>query len=350
MRFASGNVTMKVSVFSTKPYDRHFLEAANADASHELIFFEPRLTCDTAVLAASNSAICPFVNDKLDRETLTLLAQQGTRLIALRCAGFNNVDLAAAAELEMTVARVPAYSPHAVAEHTIALILSLNRKIHRAYSRVREGNFALNGLLGFDLNGCTVGIIGTGRIGKIVGKIVQQGFDCNVLAYDLYPDPKFEAQGVKYVDLPKLFAMSDIISLHCPLTPDNYHLIDAAAIDMMKPGVMLVNTSRGALIDTQAIIDGLKSRKIGYLALDVYEQEADLFFEDLSDSVIQDDVFERLLTFPNVIITGHQAFFTQNALQSIAETTLNNVSDFEQGRSCNNTINLEDYFAPKGAG
>ncbi|MFB8789297.1 MAG: 2-hydroxyacid dehydrogenase [Potamolinea sp.] len=328
---------MKVAVFSTKSYDKKFLEAANADYGHKLVFFEPRLTCDTAILASGMPAICAFVNDQLDEKTLQVLATQETRLIALRAAGYNNVDLKTATELGMTIVRVPAYSPYAVAEHTIGLILTLNRKIHRAYNRVREGNFSLDGMLGFDLNGQTVGIVGTGKIGVIVAQILK-GFGCQLLTYDLYPNPECEALGAKYVELPELFQNSDIITLHCPLTPETNHLINAQTLGQMKQGVMLINTSRGALIDTQAVIGALKSRKIGYLGLDVYELESNLFFEDLSEDVIQDDVFQRLLTFPNVLITGHQAFFTANALKNIAETTLLNITDFEQGNSCPNQV------------
>jgi D-lactate dehydrogenase len=328
---------MKVAVFSTKSYDKQFLEAANAYYGHELLFFEPRLTCDTAILASGIPAVCAFVNDQLDEKTLKVLAKQETHLIALRAAGYNNVDLKAATKLGLTIVRVPAYSPYAVAEHTIGLILALNRRIHRAYNRVREGNFSLDGLLGFDLNGQTVGIVGTGKIGVIVSQILK-GFGCQLLTYDLHPNPECEALGTKYVELPELFQKSDIISLHCPLTPETYHLINAQAVEQMKPGVMLINTSRGALIDTQAVINSLKSRQIGYLGLDVYEQESDLFFEDLSFDVIQDDVFQRLLTFPNVLITGHQAFFTENALKNIAETTLSNITDFEQCKLSPNQV------------
>jgi D-lactate dehydrogenase len=338
---------MKVAVFSTKAYDRRFLEAANADRRHELVFFEARLTADTAVLATGFPAVCAFVNDQLDEKTLKALAEQEIRLIALRSAGFNHVDLTAATELGLTIVRVPAYSPYAVAEHAIGLILTLNRKIHRAYNRVREGNFSLDGLLGFDLNGKTVGIVGTGKIGVIVAQILK-GFGCQLLTYDLYPNPECEALGAKYVELPELFAASDIITLHCPLTPETYHLINDQALEQMKPGVMLINTSRGALVDTEAVIGALKSRKIGYLGLDVYEQESDLFFEDLSEEVIQDDVFQRLLTFPNVLITGHQAFFTENALKNIAETTLSNITDIEQGRPCPNQISSDLRVAAKG--
>jgi D-lactate dehydrogenase len=331
---------MKVAFFSTKPYDQQFFEAANAAFGHKLTFFEPRLTAETTVLAANFPAVCAFVNDELNAPVLATLARQGTRLIALRSAGFNHVDLVAAKSLGLTVLRVPAYSPHAVAEHTVALMLSLNRKVHRAYNRVREGNLSLDGLLGFDLHGLTVGIIGTGKIGQIVARIVQ-GFGCHLLAYDLFPSADAQALGVQYITLPELFAQSDIITLHCPLTPENYHLINADTLSQMKPGVMLINTSRGALIDTLAVIEALKSGQVGYLGLDVYEEESDLFFEDLSNRVIQDDVFARLLTFPNVIITGHQAFFTRNALERIAEVTLTNISHFEQGLPSPNEVTVE---------
>ncbi|MEL6581187.1 MAG: 2-hydroxyacid dehydrogenase [Cyanobacteria bacterium J06621_12] len=323
---------MKVAVFSTKPYDRLFLEQANqkitAKYRHELSFFQPRLDAQTSALAQGFEAVCAFVNDVLDRPTLENLHQQGVKLIAMRCAGYNNVDLETAQELGLTIVRVPAYSPYAVAEHAIALMLTLNRKIHKSYNRVREGNFALNGLLGFDLHNRVVGIVGTGKIGRIAGAILH-GFGCQILAYDPYPNQEFGDRYANYVDFEDLLTVSDIVTLHCPLTADNHHLINDKAISLMKPGVMLINTSRGALIDTQAVIKGLKSSQIGYLALDVYEQEADLFFEDLSGEIIQDDVFERLLTFPNVIITGHQAFFTEEALNNIAETTLGNITKFE---------------------
>ncbi|MEG4499568.1 2-hydroxyacid dehydrogenase [Microcoleus sp. F10-C6] len=331
---------MKVAVFSTKSYDRTFLEAANVGGKHDLVFFEPRLNLETSVLAAGFPAVCAFVNDSLDAKTLLGIAQNGVRLLALRSAGFNHVDLAAAKDLDLTLLRVPAYSPYAVAEHAVALILSLNRRIHRAYNRVREGNFALDGLLGFDLHGKTVGIVGTGRIGAITAQILH-GFGCSLLGYDVYQNPDCLALGMEYVALPELFATSDIVSLHCPLIPETYHLIGAEAIGQMKPGMMLINTSRGQLIDTKAVTKALKSGIIGYLGLDVYEQETDLFFEDLSNHVIQDDVFQRLLTFPNVLITGHQAFFTEEALKNIAETTIANITDFEQGRPCPNQIDLD---------
>jgi D-lactate dehydrogenase len=330
---------MKIAVFSTKPYDQKFLTTANYDYEHELIFLEARLSRATVALAAGCQGICTFVNDPIDARTCELLAARGIRLIALRCAGFNQVDLKAAAHFGITVVRVPAYSPYAVAEHTVGLMLCLNRKIHRAYNRVREGNFSLEGLMGFDFHGRTVGIIGTGKIGLIVAQIMK-GLGCSLLAYDVYPNVEMPKLGAKYVELPELFAKSDIISLHCPLTPETLHLINAQALEQMKPGVMVINTSRGALIDTQAAIAALKSKKIGALGLDVYEQESELFFEDLSDMIIQDDAFERLMTFPNVLVTGHQAFFTTDALQNIAETTLSNITDIEQGRACGNEVKL----------
>lgn len=327
---------MKVALFGCKPYDRRFFETANESYNHELIFLEPHLHEKTAILAKDAEAVCIFVNDTLNADTLEILSNQGIRLIALRCAGYNNVDLEAARRFGIPVVRVPAYSPHAVAEHAIALILSLNRKIHRAYYRVREGNFSLNGLLGFDLYGRTVGIIGTGKIGYLVGQILS-GFGCRILAYDPDPNSSFSQFG-QYVSLEQLYAESDIISLHCPLTEENRHLIGEKALSKMKPGVMLINTSRGGLIDTQAVIAGLKDKTIGYLAIDVYEKEADLFFEDLSSEVIQDDMFERLLTFPNVIVTGHQAFFTEQALHNIAETTLSNITEIETTHTCQNLV------------
>lgn len=319
---------MRIAVFSTKPYDRRFLDQAN-QAQHELVYLDPQLTAETAQLAANFRCVCAFVNDKLDREVLQLLRANGTELIALRSAGFNNVDLPEAERLGMTVVRVPAYSPHAVAEHAVALLLSLNRMTFRAYSRVREGNFSLDGLLGFDLYGKIVGVVGTGKIGLIFADIMR-GFGCTVLASD--PFPNFDAKPfVQYVPLDTLLAEADIISLHCPLTPETHHLIDAQAIARMKDGVVLINTGRGRVVDTKAIVDALKSGKIGRLGLDVYEEEEQLFFQDLSQRVIGDDLFMRLTTFPNVLITGHQAFFTTEALTHIAETTLANISAFEQG-------------------
>lgn len=321
-------MSLRLAVYSTQPHDRRFLDAANAAGRCELVYLEPRLDALTASAAAGAQAVCLFVNDRADAAALEVLARQGVRLIALRCAGFNNVDLQAARRLGIAVARVPEYSPYAVAEHTVAIILTLNRKIHRAYARVREGNFALDGLLGFDLHGRTVGVVGTGKIGEQVVRIMA-GFGCRVLAFDPQPNPACVAAGARYVTLPELLAASDVVTLHCPLTPQTHHLIDARAIATMRPGAMLVNTSRGGVIDTPAVIEALKSGTLGSLGLDVYEEEGDLFFRNLSDQVIRDDVFARLLTFPNVVITGHQAFFTEDALRAIAETTLRNVEQFE---------------------
>lgn len=333
---------MKVTVFSTKKYDAEFLEAANLASGrhHEIIFLEARLTDSTASLAQGSEAVCAFVNDKLDRPSLEELARGGTRLIALRSAGFNHVDMNAAKELDIVIARVPAYSPASIAEHTLAIILSLNRKIHRAYVRVREGNFALDGLLGFDLGKKTIGIVGTGQIGMAVARILN-GFGCRIIAFDPVPNPELSALGGNYVPMVELLATSDVITLHCPLTPETFHLIDAEAIASAKHGFMLVNTSRGAVADTRAIIAGLKSGAIGYLGLDVYEEEDDLFFEDLSEQLIQDDVFARLLTFPNVLITGHQAFFTEEAMTAIATTTIENVSSFEDTGSPTYQVSVE---------
>jgi len=330
---------MKVLVFNTKRYDQHFFDETNKGFNHTLNYQECHLDAATASLAAGCECVCAFVNDELDATTLGILHKQGVKLVALRCAGYNNVDLKTAAELNIEIVRVPAYSPNAVAEHTLALILALNRKVHRAHNRVREGNFALEGLLGFDIYGLTVGVIGTGRIGLNVIRILR-GFGCKVLAYDPFPNAQAEQLGARYVALDALFEQADIISLHCPLTPDTHHLIDDEAVAKMKNAVMLINTSRGKLVDTAAVIKGLKSGKIGYLGLDVYEEEDDLFFEDLSDKVIQDDVFARLMTFPNVIVTGHQAFFTRDALSNIAHTTLQNIQEFEQTGNCSNRVTL----------
>ena len=321
---------MKIAVFSAKKYDREFLSAANA-ARHELHFFEPHLSEETAGLAAGFEAVCVFVNDQVNAAVIARLHSLGVRLIALRCAGYNNVDLAAAKKHGISLVRVPAYSPYAVAEHTIALMLALNRKLHRAYNRVREGNFALDSLLGFDMHGKTVGVIGTGQIGTVVAQILT-GFGCPTLAFDPIPNETCRSLGVRYVALDELFAESDIITLHCPLTPENKYMINAAAIARMKNGVMLINTSRGALLDTLSIIDALKSGKVGYIGLDVYEEEEQIFFEDRSGLILSDDVFARLLTFPNVIITGHQAFFTREALSNIAATTIDNINRFEKNQ------------------
>ena len=328
---------MRIAFFSTKTYDREFFSKSQLSQVHQLQFLEPRLNAETVSLAQGYECVCVFVNDVLDRTQIETLASAGLRLIALRCAGFNNVDLQAAGELGVAVVRVPAYSPHSVAEHTAGLILALNRNLHRAYNRVREGNFSLDGLLGFDLKGRTVGVIGTGKIGEVFCKIMR-GFESEVIAYDIQENPECAAIGVEYVPLETLYSKSDIITLHCPLVPATHHLINAPAIDGMKPGVMLINTGRGALVDTRAVIDGLKNGTIGALGIDVYEEESELFFEDLSNHVIHDDQFARLQTFPNVIITGHQAFFTEDALTQIAATTLQNVRDYEANGSCANEV------------
>lgn len=332
---------MKVAVFSTRAYDREFLERANS--AHELVFFRDHLRRETARLADGCDVACLFVNDQADRDAIAQLARGGVRLLALRSAGFNHVDLKAAADAGMTVVRVPAYSPYAVAEHTIALILALIRKIPRAHSRVRDGNFSLDGLLGFDLHGKTVGLLGLGRIGSLVAKILH-GFGCRLLAADPFAKPGGDVR-IEIVDNDTIFTRSDIVSLHCPLTPQTHHVIDSAALAKMKKGVMLINTSRGGLVETKAVIAGLKTGQIGYLGLDVYEEEEALFFDDLSDKIITDDVFARLLTFPNVLITGHQAFFTQEALSAIASTTIANIDAFANGQACDNAI---DWQSVKG--
>ncbi|PTQ11848.1 hydroxyacid dehydrogenase [Sphingomonas oleivorans] len=332
---------MQIAIFGTKSYDRHFLETANAHFGHQLTFFQPRLDEATVALARGYPAVCVFVNDRLDAGVLAKLAEGGTRLVALRCAGFNNIDLRAADRLGIAVVRVPAYSPHAVAEFTIGLMLALDRNIHRAWARVRENNFALDGLIGRNLFGRTAGVIGTGQIGALVARMLKLGFGCEVLASDPSPDPELLAAGIVYVEPKELLARAEIISLHCPLTPATRHIIDKDAIDRARPRLLIVNTSRGALIDTQALIAGLKSRKIGGVALDVYEQEEALFFEDLSSEIVADDMFQRLLTFPNVLVTGHQAFLTEEALTAIAETTLTSITAFEAGRPLQNRVSGE---------
>lgn len=328
---------MKIAFFSTKSYDQHSFKEANQAYNHELIFYEPRLTPDTAALADGFPCVCVFINDVLNKATLRAIASTGTRIIALRCAGFNNVDLPTAKELGLKVVRVPAYSPYAVAEHAVGLILMLNRKLYRAYNRVRDDNFALNGLLGFDIHNKTVGIVGTGTIGQCFAQIMK-GFGANLLAYDVRENPNVLTLGAKYMDLPELLSQSDIISLHCPLLPATYHMIDGKSLQHVKPGTMLINTSRGGLVDTRAVIDALKSGQLGYFGTDVYEEEENLFFEDLSGTVIQDDTFQLLQSFPNVVITAHQAFFTQEALSNIADTTLSNVAEVEAGKPCVNEI------------
>lgn len=339
---------MRILFYSARSYDRAHFNAANATHAHTLDFFDGHLTPITAALAHGYDAVCTFVNDAIDSAVITALTAGGTRLIALRCAGFNQVDLVAAAAAGVTVVRVPAYSPHAVAEHTIGLILTLNRKFHRAYARVRDNNFLLDGLEGFDIFGKTVGVIGTGRIGTVFAGIML-GFGCKVLAYDpMQQNTELCARGVQYVTFEQLLGAADIVSLHCPLTPASHHLINGHALASMKRGAMLINTSRGGLLDTQALIDALKSKHLGAVGLDVYEQEGDLFFEDLSNQVVDDDVFQRLLTFPNVLITGHQAFFTNEALCAIAETTLKNIDAITAGHHCDNEVTPTLVRADKG--
>ncbi|MFP4233532.1 MAG: 2-hydroxyacid dehydrogenase [Nitriliruptoraceae bacterium] len=335
---------MRIAFYSTKSYDRASFEETNEQHGHDITFLEARLQPNTAALADGHDVVCAFVNDRLDTESVHRLADAGIELLALRSAGFNHVDIDAAAERGVTVVRVPAYSPYAVAEHTVGLMLAVDRRLHRAYNRVRDGNFSLEGLLGFDLRSKRVGIIGTGKIGQITARILR-GFGCSLRAYDPYPNDEVRDYGVRYVDLDTLFAECDVISLHCPLTPETHHIINAESIAKMKDGVMIVNTSRGPLVDTVAAIDGLKTGKIGNLALDVYEEEGDLFFEDLSDQVITDDVFSRLLTFPNVIITAHQAFFTREAMANIAQTTLTNISTFSRGELSGNELTPKELVA-----
>jgi len=328
---------MKAAVFSAKPYDREYLDAANVAEGHQLDFFDVPPDINTAGLAAGHGAVCIFVNDVADAAVLDTLRRGGTSLIALRCTGFNNVDLRAAAGLGMKVVRVVTYSPNSVAEHAVALLLAINRKIHRAYNRTRDFNFSLDGLMGFDFCGKTVAVVGTGKIGRVFARIML-GFGCEVIGYDAYPSPEFEALGGRYAQPGEIGASADIISLHCPLTPQTHHIINADALARAKPGALLVNTSRGGLLDTAAAIDALQSRQLGGLALDVYEQEADLFFRDLSSTIIADDVMQRLVSFPNVIVTGHQAFLTREAVSTICQTTLRSMTEFESGQALTNEI------------
>jgi D-lactate dehydrogenase len=329
---------MKMLVFDTHRFEREFLRDAARARGIELTFVEPRLTGQTASLATGHDAVCSFVNDRVDRDAIEQLKKIGVRLIALRSAGFNHVDLAAAREFGIRVVRVPEYSPYAVAEHAVTLVLSLNRKIHRALARTRELNFSLEGLVGFDLHGKTVGIIGTGRIGRVAARIFR-GFGCRVLAFDAAPDADFAAEiGLQYVDFETVLKSSDILSLHVPLTPTTHHLIDGKAFASMKPTALIVNTGRGALIETKSLIKALKAHRIGGAALDVYEEEEGVFFQDLSEQGLGDDQLARLLTFPNVVITSHQAFLTEEALKNISETTMENVSDFENGRPLKNEV------------
>jgi len=321
---------MRVAVFSTKPYDKEYLDLANINNQHELVYFESSLRQKSVRLAEGFEAVCVFVNDPITKDVIESLAAFKVKAIILRCAGFNNVDIESACQTGIKVLRVPAYSPNAVAEHAVALILTLNRKTHKAYNRVREGNFSIERLVGFELSGKTVGVIGTGKIGAAFARIMQ-GFGSRVVAFDNYPSKELEEIGVIYKSLGEVFGMADIISLHCPLTPETNQLINRDSLNLMKKGVMLINTSRGKLIDTDAAIEALKTGRIGYLGIDVYEQEEKLFFKDLSEMVIADDRISRLMSFPNVLVTAHQAYFTDNALNQIAQTTLQNMTDFENG-------------------
>ncbi|MDI9363815.1 MAG: 2-hydroxyacid dehydrogenase [Flavobacterium sp.] len=316
--------TTNINFFSTQPYDKQFFTKCNQQFGYQLTYFETQLNASTASLVQEGAVVCAFVNDKIDATVVKLLAAKNVGIIALRCAGFNNVDVEACKQHNIKVCRVPAYSPEAVAEHAVAMILTLNRKTHKAYNRVREQNFSLNGLLGFDLHGKTVGVIGTGNIGKAFCNIML-GFGCNVMAFDIIANKDLEAKGVTYHPLVNIYKAADIISLHCPLSPQTKHLINADVLPLFKQGVMLINTSRGALIDTNDVTDALKSGKIGYLGIDVYEQEEKLFFRDLSEKIIEDDTIQRLMSFPNVLVTAHQAFFTQEALTQIAQITLTNI-------------------------
>ena len=328
---------MKVAIYSTKNYDRKYFELVNVKYGFQLEFFDFQLNERTAKMAEHCDVVCIFVNDDGSRNVLEKLAALGVKMVALRCAGFNNVDLKAAKELGLQVVRVPAYSPEAVAEHTVGLMMTLNRRIHRTYQRTREANFSLEGLIGFNMHGRTVGVIGTGKIGVAVMRILK-GFGMRILAYDPFKNSVAEELGAQYVKLDELYAKSHVITLHCPATPENYHLLNRDAFAQMKDGVMIINTSRGTLIDTQAAIDALKQRKIGALGMDVYENERDLFFEDKSNEVIQDDVFRRLSACHNVLLTGHQAFLTEEALMSISDVTLANIYSLKTGKPCENQV------------
>lgn len=328
---------MRVAIFDTKNYEQTLLEQLNAKHGHEIEYFEVPLGPHSVRLAAGFPAVSVFVNDHVDRDVLRHLSEGGTKLVATRSTGFNHIDLQAAQEFGVKIARVVDYSPNSVAEFAVGVLLALNRKIHRAYNRTREGNFELDGLMGMDLVGRTVGVIGTGKIGTIFARIMS-GFGCYVVGSDVHRSPEFERVGGQYVEADRLHSEADVISLHCPLTPQTYHIINKRTLDLMKPGTLLVNTSRGGLVDTEAAIEAVKSGQLGGLAIDVYEQEAGLFFRDLSSTVISDDVIQRLVAFPNVILTGHQAFFTREAINTIMETTLVNLSDFEAGRPLVNEV------------
>ncbi len=338
-----GKTIMKVAFFSAQPYDRESFEAVESE--HEFTFLAERLTVDTAPRAAGHRAVCVFANDVIDAAVIHALSRIGCEVVALRCTGCNHVDFDAAAETGMRVVHVPAYSPHAVAEHAVGLMMAAIRQIPRAVARVREGNYALHGLTGSDVVGKTVGVIGTGRIGAAFARVLCLGFGARVIAHDPFPSETCREMGVEYVPLDTLLARSDIISLHCPLTEASQHLVDAAAIETMKPGVVLVNTARGGVIDTAAVIEGLKRGRIGALALDVYENEGPLFFRDRSDEILADDTFARLLTFPNVLVTGHQAFLTREALEQIARQTVANLDCIENGTACEREITPNDIAA-----
>ncbi|WP_313170246.1 2-hydroxyacid dehydrogenase [Massilia oculi] len=328
---------MKTAVYSARRYDKTMLAQANVDAGHELRFLEDRLSRETAILAEGCEAVCVFVNDTVDAEVLGILAGQGVRLVATRSTGYNHVDAAAARRLGIAVVRVTDYSPNSVAEFAVGLLLAVNRKIARASVRTREGNFDLDGLMGFDLHGKTVGVIGTGKIGTIFARIMA-GFGCTLVGYDRYPTPAFEALGGRYIGVDELLACSDVVSLHCPLLEETHHIVNAAALARVKRGCVLVNTSRGGLVDTEAAVQALKTGQLGGLAIDVYEQEASLFFQDLSSTIITDDVIQRLVSFPNVIVTGHQAFFTVEAIGQIMRTTIDSIGAFERGEELVNRI------------
>jgi D-lactate dehydrogenase len=328
---------MKIAFFNSKPYDLEFFNLVNAKHGHIINYYPTHLTLESVALIKDETVVCAFINDCLDEDVLHALKKKGIELIALRSAGFNHVDLVCAKQLSLPVVRVSSYSPYAIAEHAVGLLQCLNRRIHRAYNRVREGDFSLHNLIGFDLHGKTVGVVGTGNIGQAFIRIML-GFGCKVLAFDPIENDECIKSGVQYVPLDTLFKQSDIISLHCPLTPQTHHLIDSEAIALMKDDVTIINTSRGKLIDTKAIIQALKLSKIGLLGLDVYEEEEDIFFEDLSSTVLQDDQLSRLLTFPNVIITSHQAFFTKEAMLKIAQVTLSNISRFEHNGILENEV------------
>jgi len=327
----------KIAFFDARPYDRKSFDEVNRKYGFDITYFEAHLNPDTVELTTGYDVVCAFVNDIINKPVIEHLYQHGIGLIALRCAGYNNVDFQTAFN-KVHVVRVPAYSPYAVAEHAVALMLSLNRKIHKAFYRTRDGNFSINGLLGFDMHGKTAGVIGTGKIGKCLIAILK-GFGMRILAYDTYPDEQFaEGNGVEYVTLDELYRQSDIISLHCPLTPETDHMINAKALALMKNGVMIINTGRGRLIQTEDLIEALKSGKVGSAGLDVYEEESEYFFEDFSNQVISDDMLARLLILPNTLITSHQGFFTAEALQNIAETTLSNITEYFEGDYLKNEV------------